>query len=119
MKSELSTSNTILIYKAMLKPIWTYGIKLLDTAPTSNTEILERFQSKYLRTTVDTPWCKSNTVIRKDLQTPTVKEEICHYSSQYSVHLSVHPNDLVVNLMEQPNNRLLQRHMPNDLPTRF
>jgi hypothetical protein len=25
-KSKLSTSNTILIHKAILKPIWTYGI---------------------------------------------------------------------------------------------
>jgi hypothetical protein len=56
----------------------------------------------------------------KDLQTPTVKEEIRRYSSQYSARLSAHPNGLVVNLMEQPhNNRLLRRHLPNDLPTRF
>jgi hypothetical protein len=33
-----------------------------------------------------------------------VKEEIHRYSSQYSAHLSAHPNDLVVNLIEQPDN---------------
>jgi hypothetical protein len=27
-KSKLSTSNKILVYKAILKPIWTYGIQL-------------------------------------------------------------------------------------------
>jgi hypothetical protein len=37
---------------------------------------LERFQSKALRMMVDVPWYVSNTVIRRDLQTPTVKEEI-------------------------------------------
>jgi hypothetical protein len=58
--------------------------------------------------------------IRRDLQTPTVKEEIRRYISQYSVHLSAHPNDLVVNLMAQPDNsRRLLRHLPNDLPTRY
>jgi hypothetical protein len=34
--------------------------------------------------TVDAPRYVSNTVIRRDLQTPTVKEEIRRYSSQYS-----------------------------------
>jgi hypothetical protein len=46
-----------------------------------------------------------NTVIRRDLQTPTVKEEIRRYNSQYSARLSAHPNDLIVNLMELPDNR--------------
>jgi hypothetical protein len=86
---------------------------------TSNIEILERFQSKALRMIVDAPFYVSNTVIRRDLQIPTVKEEIRRYSSQYSARLSAHPNDLIVNLMELPDNRRLRRHLPNDLPTRF
>jgi hypothetical protein len=48
-----------------------------------------------------------NMVIRRDLQIPTVKEEIRRYSSQYSARLSTHPNDLLVNLMEQPDNNRL------------
>jgi hypothetical protein len=50
---------------------------------------------------VDAPWYVPNTVIRRDIQIPTVKEEIRHYISQYSAHLSVH--GLVMNLMEQPD----------------
>jgi hypothetical protein len=45
-KSKLSTGNKILIYKAMLKPIWTCGIQVCGTASMSNIEILERFQLK-------------------------------------------------------------------------
>jgi hypothetical protein len=60
-----------------------------------------------------------NTIIRRDLQTPTVKEEIHPYSIQYSAHLSAHPNDPAVNLMELSDSRRLRRHLPNDLPTRF
>jgi hypothetical protein len=48
---------------------------------------------------MDTPWYVLNTVIQRDVQIPTVKEEIRRYSSQYSARLSAHPNDLVVNLM--------------------
>jgi hypothetical protein len=46
-----------------------------------------------------------NTVILRDLQIPTVKEEIRRYSSQYSACLSAHSNDLIVNLIELPDNR--------------
>jgi hypothetical protein len=117
--SKLSTSNKLLIYKTILKPIWSYGIQLWGTSSTSNIEIPERFQWKALRIIVDAPWYVPNTVIRRDLHIPTVKEEIRHYSSQYSARLSAHPNGLVVNLMDQPGNRRLRRHLPNGLPTRF
>jgi hypothetical protein len=78
-KSKLSTSNKLLIYKTILKPIWTYGIQLWGMASTSNIEILERFQSKALRMIMDAPLYVPNTVIRRALQIPTVKEEISHY----------------------------------------
>jgi hypothetical protein len=118
-KSKLSTSNKLLIYKTILKPIWTYGIQLWDTASTSKIEILERFQSKALRMIVDAPWHVPNRIIRRDLQIPTVIEEIRRYSSHYGARLSAHSNDLIVNLIELPNNRWLRRHLPSDLPTRF
>jgi hypothetical protein len=54
---------------------------------------------------VDAPWYVPNTVIRRDLKIPTVKEEIRRYSSQYRARLSTHPNDLIVNLIELPDNR--------------
>jgi hypothetical protein len=55
-----------------------------------------------LRMIVDAPCYVPAEVIWRDLQTPTVKEAICNYSSQYSVCLTVHPNDLVVNLICKP-----------------
>jgi hypothetical protein len=66
-KSNLSANNKLLIYKAILKPIWTYGIQLWGTTSNSNIEILERFQSKVLRLIVNAPWYVPNSVIRKDL----------------------------------------------------
>jgi hypothetical protein len=103
----------------MLNPIWTYGVQLWCTASISNIGILERFQSKFLRVILDASWYVPNAVIRRDLQTPTLKQEIRHYSSQYSARLSVHPNDLVANLMTQLDNRRLRRHLPKQLPTTF
>jgi hypothetical protein len=103
----------------IFKPIWTYGVQLWGTASTSNIGILDRFQSKALSMIVVTPWYVPNAVIRRDLQIPKVKQEIRRYSSPYSAHLSAHPNDLIVNLIELPDNRRVRRHLPNDLPTRF
>jgi hypothetical protein len=67
-KSKLSTINKLLIYKTILKPIWTYGIQLWSTASISNIDILEHFQPKALHMIVDAPWYVPNTVIRRDLQ---------------------------------------------------
>jgi hypothetical protein len=70
-KSKLSASNKFLTYKAILKPVWTDGIQLWGTDSTSNIEILKFFQSKVLCMIVDAPWYVPNTVIQRDLQTPT------------------------------------------------
>jgi hypothetical protein len=118
-KSKLSTCNKLPIYKTILKPIWTYGIQLWGTNSTSNIEILQRFQSKTLRMIVVAPWYVPNTVIRRDLQVQTVKEEIRRYSCQHSARLSAQPNYLIVNLMELLDNRRLRRNLPSDLPTRI
>jgi hypothetical protein len=112
-KSKLSTSNKLLVYKTIFKPTLTYGIQLWGTAFTSNIEILECWQSKASLMIVDAPWYVPNTVIRRDLHTQIVKEEIHRCSSQYSACLGAYPNNLTVNLTELPNNRRLWRHLPN------
>jgi hypothetical protein len=99
-KSKLSTGNKQ--YSNQSGPTeYNSGVWL----PLPNKEILERFQSKASCMIEDTSWYVPHTVIGRDLHTPTVKEEIHRYSSQYSARLSAHPNDLVVNLMELPDNK--------------
>jgi hypothetical protein len=53
--STLSTESKLLLYKAVLQPMWTYGIRVWGTASNSNTEILQRFQSKSLRSILNAP----------------------------------------------------------------
>ena len=48
-KFKLSLTNKLLIYKIILKPIWTYGIPLWGTASQSNIEVLQRLQNRILR----------------------------------------------------------------------
>jgi hypothetical protein len=45
-----------------------------------------------------------NMIIHPKGSLNTNSKEVRHYSSHYSDRLSVHPNDLVVNLMAQPSN---------------
>jgi hypothetical protein len=81
-KSKLNLSNKLLIYKVAIKPIWTYCMQLWSAASTSNIEILELFQLKALRLITDAPWYVSNAITRRDLQVPSIKEEIRRFSAQ-------------------------------------
>jgi hypothetical protein len=119
-KSQLSLANKLLVYKAILKPIWTYGIQLWGTASNSNIDILESFQSKVLRIITDAPWYVSNAVIKHDLQVPSVRQEVRTHSVTYHTRLNCHPNELVILLLQQPpHNHKLKRYYPADLTTRF
>jgi len=59
--------NKVRLYKAILKPVWTYGIQLWGTASNSNIEILQLYQSKILRQIVNAPFYISNASIHKVL----------------------------------------------------
>jgi hypothetical protein len=69
--SELSLANKVLLYKTILKPVWTYGIPLWGSVSHSNIEILQRFQNKVLRTIVNASWYIPNKLLHTDLQMPT------------------------------------------------
>ena len=115
-KSQLSLENKLLVYKVILKPVWTYGVQLWGTASNSNLEILEWFQSKALQIITDAPWYMPNSVIQRNLQVPTVKQEARKYSVNYKKRLDVHPNSLANALLqEQLGDRRLQRPYPCDL----
>jgi hypothetical protein len=68
---------------------------------------------------VNAPWYVSNSVIRKDLRIPTVKDEISRFNSHYDVRISVHPNERIASLTEPPIHRRLRRYWPHDLLVRF
>ena len=55
-KSQPSLYNKLIIYKVIIKPLWTYGMHLWGTSCYSNLDIIRRFQSKTLRLMLDVPW---------------------------------------------------------------
>ena len=118
-KSELSLRNKIVLYKTVLKPVWTYGIQLWGTTSNSNIEIIQRFQSKTFRLILNAPWFVSNNTIHNDLDIPYVKSEIGNFSNRYLQRLSDHVNPLAIALPDESEEvRRLNRHHVLDLPFR-
>jgi hypothetical protein len=115
-KSKLSLENKLLIYKTIIKPIWTYGIELWGCASKSNVDIIQRCQSKILRMITDAPWFVSNQTLHDDLKVPFVKEVIKINSIKHNQQITDHPNSLLQSITKtSPNYRRLKRIWPADL----
>lgn len=58
--SGIDLHNKLLIYKPILKLIWTYGIQLWGYAKKTNIKIILTFQKEVLRNILNAPWYISN-----------------------------------------------------------
>ena len=115
-KSELSLENKIIIYKTILKPVWTYGIELWGCSKPSNTKILQTFQSKTLRQLANAPWYVSNATLHNDLGIPYVTEVIRAFAKKHKNRTTQSSNQLIRNLFIQPTiERRLKRMWPEDI----
>jgi len=54
-------------------------------------EILQRFQNRYLRIIVNTPWYITNDTLHHDLNVPHVREEIKRLSQKYADRMEEYP----------------------------
>ena len=73
--------NKLLLYKQILKPIWTYGIQLCGCTKQSNVKIIQTLQNKVLRNIINAPWYINNINIHKDLKVESVYNEIKKFAS--------------------------------------
>jgi len=118
--SQLDLSSKRLLYLSIVKPIWTYGCSLWGCASKSNIAVIERGQNIALRTIVQAYRFERNEDIRRDLQVPTVQEEINRYAAKHEAKLSNHPNTTALSLLDNSEEvRRLKRFKPFDLVTRF
>ena len=114
-RSNLSTQNKITLYKAVIKPVWTYEIQLWGTASNSNIKILPRFQLKTLRSLLNAPWYVTNETIHRDFKIPTVKDEIHKSRSRCNTRVNNYHNPLVIQLLDTTDQiRRLKRKYPPD-----
>jgi len=112
--SYLSLENKLLIYKTVLKPVWTYGIELWGCATKSNIAVIQRYQSKLLRSITNAPWYVSNQTLHSDLRIPHVRTVFQERTATHRTALDSHPNPLIEPLVHPPNNRRLKRRWTFD-----
>jgi hypothetical protein len=79
-RSELSMYNKLLVYKQVLRPVWTRGVQLWECAKRSNIDIIQRYQNKVLRCLVSAPWSVLNSDIHRELGVETVASIIARYA---------------------------------------
>jgi hypothetical protein len=115
LNSGLTIDNKLLIYKTVLKPIWTYGIQLWGCSSKTNQKLIQTAQSKILRTIVNAPWYVSNRTIHTDLRIPYIEDVIKEHSKAHFKKLANHPNPLVEPLLHRQAHRRLHRKWPEDL----
>ena len=115
-KSKLSLNNKILLYKVVLKPIWSYGVQLWGCAKPTRLKLIQRFQSTLLRSIVNAPWYVSNELLHNDLHIPSITDEIQRAATRYNKTTHNHANDLIEHLYNNgPIDRRLCRTWPEDL----
>jgi len=114
-KSQLSIANKFLIYKTIIKPIWTYGIEIWGCASKSSQAILQKAQSKILRMITSAPWYVSNLTLYEDLKIPYVREVIFEKYAKHHRKLETNPNPLLHPLLDIGQPRRLKRTQPVDL----
>ena len=114
--SKLSIHNKLLLYKQILKPIWTYGLQLWGCSAETNVNIIQIFQNKVLRGIVNAPWYCRDVHIHRDLRMKTVREERTAAAKNHVKRLSFHPNQLASRLLFPTGTwRRLKRIKPSDL----
>ena len=111
-KSHLSIQNKLLIYKAVIKPIRSYGIELWGCASKSNIVIMQRSQSKILRTIANSPRYVTNRTLHTDCNIPYVSDVIDERINKHHNKLEAHPNPLLEPLLQTINTRRLKGCWP-------
>ena len=92
-KSSMSLDCKLLIYKSIIKPVWTYGIQLWAVAAKSN---IDRFQNKLLRIITNAAWYINNDRNHSNLNISLVIDEVRRYSYNYMQRLANHSRALVL-----------------------
>ena len=91
-KSQLSIAKKLLVYKTIIKPIWTYGIEIWGCASKSSEAILQKAQSKILRMITNAPWYVSDLNLHEDLKIPYVLEVVFDKYAKHHQKLEMHSN---------------------------
>jgi hypothetical protein len=106
-KSVMSTHNTLVHCTQILKPVWTYGIRLWGCTKPSNIAVIQRFQNRVLRNIVGAPWYVRNADLHRDLRIEMVMAEVRRVARKHEERLLHHDNVEAIQLLD--NSELIRR----------
>lgn len=95
---ELDPATKRLLFSSLLQPVLLYGSSIWGSAAKSNIEILQRAQSRTLRSMVCAPWYFKNKVIHRELGIPPIRETIVKHASRFYDNLYSIPNEEIFSL---------------------
>jgi hypothetical protein len=117
--SELSVHNKIILYKQVMRPVWSYGIQLWGCASDSDIQVIERYQNKVLKCIVNAPWYVRNSDLHRDLRIETVTDIIAKCAKSHGKRLQDHINIEASKLLNVNNiTRRLKRKKPFEVVRR-
>ena len=115
-RSKVSTYNKILIYKQVLKPVWTYGIQLWGCTNKKSVSSIQKFQNKVIRLIMNCPWYIRDPDLQRDIGIDPVAQVIQKSATSHALRLSLHSNEEAQRLINAGDRRRrLQRKRPLDL----
>ena len=98
--SPLSLHSKLLLYKQILKLVWTYGIQLWGCTKQSNIDIIKWFQNKVLRNIVSARWYIRNSDLPRDLEVDVVSSEIQRFAQKHEERLHHHETFEAIQLLD-------------------
>jgi len=91
-----------------------YGIALWGCVSKSNISVIQRYQSKLLRTITNAPWYVTNQTLHSDLRIPYVHSVLQNYIHKHRSALEVHSSPLVESLLHTTHTRRMKRRWTFD-----
>jgi hypothetical protein len=108
-KPHLSIEDNLLIHKAAIKPIWSYGMELWGCASKSNTVIMQTSQSKILRAIANAPRYVTNHTLHTDFNIVQVSDVTHERINKHHIKLEAHPNPPLELILQTVNKGRLKR----------
>uniref|UniRef100_A0A0A9WAW8 Putative RNA-directed DNA polymerase from transposon X-element n=1 Tax=Lygus hesperus TaxID=30085 RepID=A0A0A9WAW8_LYGHE len=105
---HVSLQNRIIMYKVLIRPIWTYTAEIWGTCSKSEFKRLEQQQNNMLqRHIVQTPPFVRNETIYNDLNIESPQEYLVKHSTSFHLRNEGHFNPLVTESFQIPTSRRL------------
>lgn len=106
---------TILLYKAILRPLVTYACPVWSASSKTNIKKLQVFQNKVLRTAINAPWHIRNCQIHYELGMETVEQFIKKLTKTFIGNLQYSDNPIIQQLGRKNIHTRLKRKLPQDI----